>query len=276
MRTLEEHQEQLDLLIKALEASLVRLLSKKKGKAVNTAIYLHCAMIVFYKDFQKILCKQETNPIEFLNLAHLYDEFTCTGLFNSLDVQYQFISPAHVTSPELFFLVKLSTVIMSEAQNTLKKLDDKKKNFDTRGRILLISAILTMVALKLIEAVFPTFIALPALMPFIIGVIFLLLLGAGVSLCQGVSTYKHSLKIQSMFSTLWQKENLDDLDREIRRKKGYIQVEPNCDIPPIPQLLRDNECGKNTFRIVQPLFFNLDKKLTIVQEDLGLTSRPVI
>lgn len=133
-----------------------------------------------------------------------------------------------------------------------------------------------MIALKLIEVAFPTFAALPALTPFIVAVIFLLLLGAGVSLCQRVSTHKHSLKIQSMFPMFWQKENLEDLDREIRRKKSYLQVEPNCDIPPIPRLLKDNECGKNTFRIVQPLFFNLDKNLTIVQEDLGFASRSVI
>ena len=271
MRILVQHKQQLDRLIDALQTSLGRLLTQEDSEDIKTAIFLHCAMIVFYKDFRWALTNNTFSDRSFVaclneKFPYLFDERVCTDLFSCLETQYQFTLPSHVASQELLCLLEYVAVLMSEAQCLLNTINDKKKNFETWGGGLVVGSGLAMLVCKFIETV--SISALPWLLPLFTGIAMLLLVGGVIALYQSASARCKSWETDRSFFPLWQNHDVNYLDREMRRKRSYIYSGADFKIPATPKVLIENDCEKNIARIVPSLFFKLDKSLTITQEDL--------
>lgn len=269
MSVLEQHIEQLLLLVKSLQKNLEILLHKGNDSDIQTAIYLHCAMILFYQKFLRILRANTMKEylVELLDTTNLKEKNVCQNLFNHLNIKYKFTTPSHLSSEKLCFMLQFTTVVLSEAQNLKNELETKKANISARANIFFACCILTAILTKVLME-FPTLLAPSLLINFLLISTFVFLIGAVIFFLQATLIDKRNINLSHLFRPFFNINNATELDKEIRRNKDYIYAAENYDVPPIPDVLVKNECGKGTFRVVPSLFFKLDNSLMFVQDEL--------
>lgn len=274
MVTLKQQQAQINVMITALQSSLERLISVESNDEIKRAIFLHCAMILFYQKLQQLLVSSKFIDFFNKNLSHLLDEESNARLFQELKIPYKFELPDYLTTQKLFFMVEFSAVVVSEAQKSLDEYENEGDKFRKAGLILGVLFMIGLVALAITVVAIPiaTIISLPAL-PIIAsfaGVLVMMLLAGLICDRQHRTYVDYSLEMFKELAPVKHDIHAVYLSEAINSNKATIYPKGELNLPYIQNLLPENEAQKNIFRKIQPLFFALPKEHTITQDDLAL------
>ncbi len=272
MLTLEQQQVQINVMITALQSSLERLISVENNDEIRRAIFLHCAMILFYQKLQQLLVSSKFLDFFNKNLSHLLDEKSNTRLFQELKTPYKFELPDYLTTQELCFMVEFSAVIVSEAQKSLDKYENAGDKFRKAGLILGILFMIGCVALVIALVALPVSLpALPVVVTFA-GVLVMMLLADR----QHRTYVDYYLEMFKELAPIKHDIHAVHLSAAINSNKATIYPKGKLNLPYTQNLLPKDEAQKNIFRKIQPLFFALPKEQTITQDDLTIRQSAMV
>lgn len=278
MTTLKQQQVQITVMITALQSSLVRLIAfesnDERNNEIKRAIFLHCAMILFYQKLNTLL--DSPTFIQFFNkkLSRLLDEKSNKSLF--LADLSTFKLPTYLEAQELISMVEFSAVILSETQKSLADNEREGDTFRIAGLILGILFAMGFVALGItIVSLPPEILYTLSDTSIIIGSvagIFLTMLLVGLICDRQHSSYiDYSLKLFDELGPINTARTTLSLASEINFNKKTIcptgNLQKVSDFS-IKEPLSESETKINIYRNTQSLFFSLPKEYTIAEADL--------
>lgn len=269
MVRLEQQQAQINVMITALQSSLERMTSVESNDDIKRAIFLHCAMILFYQKLQKLLDTSKFKDFFNKNLSHLLDENSNTLLFQELENTYNFELPGNLMPPELVFMVKFSAVILSECSKSLGALNNSDEDVS-----LLIPAAGLLAKCFILLVIYAALLLTPTIMslPFALPLSFIAVVLFATYFFKKSADELDLIRQLHSVAKMWTEFACvpgEDLSNLISSNIATIYPNGELEIPCIQNLLPEIITEKNMYRRIQPLFFALPDELIITQDDLA-------